>query len=334
MGVELWYNFNMSGHDHEEHSHEHEEKHEHAHGIIDPSLTSGKGLWAVKWSSIILFLGAIFQLFVVLLSGSVSLLSDTLHNFGDAATAIPLGAAFIIGRRKPTKRFTYGYGRVEDIAGIIIIVFMLTSALYALYVSIQRIIHPQIVGHLWVVALASLVGFAINEGAAIFRIRIGKQIHSQALIADGYHARTDGWSSLTVLFGAIGLSLGFHLADPLVGILISVVILKTTWSSAKEVFTRALDGIDPEVLDEIKHIASHTKGVEEVSETRVRWIGHKIHAELNVAVDPKLSVEQGHEIANSISHDLLHELPYLSNASIHVDPLHSSGEKHHVFNTQ
>ncbi len=305
---------------------------EHTHGIIDSSLTSGKGLWAVKWSSIILFFGAIFQLAAVLLSGSVSLLSDTIHNFGDAATAIPLSVAFLIGRRKPTKRFTYGYGRVEDIAGIIIIVFMVTSVVYALYASIDRILHPQTVSHLWVVALASLVGFSVNEGAAIFRIRIGKQIHSQALVTDGYHARTDGWSSLAVLLGAIGVWLGFRLADPLVGILISIVILKTTWELAKEVFTRVLDGIDPEVIDEIKHTASRTKGVEEVTETRVRWIGHKIHAELNVAVDPKLSVEQGHKIANNVSHDLLHKLPYLSNASIHVDPLHSSGEKYHTFN--
>ncbi len=311
---------------------EHEEKHGHAHGTIDTSLTSGKGLWAVKWSSIVLFLGALLQLIVVLLSGSVSLLSDTIHNFGDAATAIPLGTAFILGRRKPTKKFTYGYGRIEDIAGIIIVVFMSASVFYTLSVSIERILHPQPVSHLWVVALASLVGFSINEGAAIFRIRVGKQIHSQALIADGYHARTDGWSSLTVLIGVIGVFLGFRLADPLIGILISIVILKTTWETAREVFTRILDGIDPEVIDEIRSIASKTNGVEEVTETRVRWIGHKIHAELNIAVDPAISIDRGHEIANSVSHDLLDELPYLSNASIHVDPLHSSGEKHHVFN--
>lgn len=322
----------MGKHENEEYSHEHEEEHEHTHGIIDPSLTSGKGLWAVKWSSIVLFLGALFQLVIVFLSGSVSLLSDTIHNFEDAATAIPLGAAFIMGRRKPTKRFTYGYGRVEDIAGIIIIVFMFTSALYAFYVSIDRIFHPQTVSHLWAVVLASLIGFAINEGAAIFRIRIGRQIHSQALIADGYHARTDGWSSLAVLFGAIGVFLGFRLADPLVGILISIVILKITWEAGKEVFTRALDGIDPKVIEEIKHTASHVKGVEEVTEIRVRWIGHKIHAELNIAVNPELSIEEGHKIANNVSHGLLHELPYLSNASIHIDPLRKSGEKHHAFN--
>ncbi len=313
-----------------EHDHSHE-GHEHTHGIIDSSLTSGKGLWAVKWSSIVLFAGASFQLLVVVLSGSVSLLSDAIHNFGDAATAIPLGAAFIIGKKKPTGKFTYGYGRVEDIAGIIVIVLMAVSVLYTFYASFERIVHPQTVSHLWVVALASLVGFSVNEGAAIFRIRIGKEIHSQALIADGYHARTDGWSSLAVLFGALGVFLGFPLADPLVGILISIVILKTTWELGKEVFTRVLDGIDPEVIGEIKHIASQAKGVEAVTETRGRWIGHTIHVELNVAVNPKLSVEQGHEIADNVCHNLLHELPYLSNASIHVDPLHTSGEKHHAF---
>ena len=313
-----------------EHNHSHE-GHEHTHGIIDPSLTSGKGLWAVKWSSIVLFSGAFFQLVVVILSGSVSLLSDSIHNFGDAATAIPLGVAFIIGRKKPTGKFTYGYGRVEDIAGIIVVVLMAVSVLYTFYASFERILHPQTVSHLWVVAIASLVGFAVNEGAAIFRIRIGKEIHSQALITDGYHARTDGWSSLAVLIGALGVSLGFPLADPLIGILISTFILKATLELGKDVFTRALDGIDPEVIDEIKHIASQARGVEAVSETRGRWIGHKIHAELNVAVDPKLSVEQGHEIADTVCHNLLHELPYLSNASIHVDPLHTSGEKHHAF---
>lgn len=316
--------------DNSEHNHNHE-GHEHKHGIIDPSITSGRGLWAVKWSSIVLLLGASFQLLVVLLSGSVALLADSIHNFGDAATAIPLGAAFIIGKRRPTSKFTYGYGRVEDIAGIIVVVLMSLSVIYTFYTSFERILHPQAVNHLWVVALASIVGFSVNEGAAIFRIRVGKEIHSQALIADGYHARTDGWSSLAVLFGALGVALGYPQADPLIGILISVFILKATLETGKEVFTRALDGIDPEVISEIRHIASHAKGVEEVSETRGRWVGHKIYVELNVAVDPKLSVAQGHEIADTICHNLLHELPYLSNASVHIDPLHTSGEKYHAF---
>src|SRR5258708_18924973 len=299
--------------------------------MVDPSLaTSQKGLWAIKWSSILLFLGASFQLFYVVLSGSVALRSDTIHNFSDAGTVVPLGIAFIIGRIKPNHRFTYGYGKVEDIAGIIVVLFMFVSAMYALFVSIDRIFHPQAISHLWVVVVASLVGFVINEGAAIFRIRIGKQIKSQALITDGYHARTDGWSSLAVLFGVIGAVLGFHLADPLIGILITIIILKTTWDSAKEVFTRALDGVDPEITAEILHEMKETKGIKEISDTRVRWIGHTLHAELNIAVDPKLTVEQAHEISKEAERNLKSHIPHLTRIIIHVDPLHSSGEEHHA----
>lgn len=299
----------------------HEGGHGHTHGMVDPSLaTSHKGLWAVKWSSIVLFLGACFQLAVVLLSGSVSLLSDTIHNFGDAATAVPLGAAFILGRRKANSRFTYGYGKVEDIAGIIIIVFMFASAMYALYVSIQRIFHPQAVSHLWIVAVASLVGFAINEGAAIFRIKVGKQIKSQALIADGYHARTDGWSSLAVLLGAIGVALGFSLADPMVGILITVIILKTTWSSAKEVFARAIDGVDAEVVEEINHAVASTQGVQKVSNLRARWIGHALHTEMTIVVDKALSLLEAHKIVQKVEDNLRTHIPHLSYYTIDVEP--------------
>lgn len=322
----------MSKHSHNQ---DHEKGHGHTHGMIDPSLaTSQKGLWAVKWSSIVLFLGALAQLIVVFFSGSVALLTDTIHNFGDAATAIPLAIAFLLGRRKPNERFTYGYGKVEDIAGIIILLFMFTSAIVALYVSIERIFNPQEVTHLWIVIAAALIGFAVNEGAAIFRIRVGKLIKSQALIADGYHARTDGWTSLAVLFGAIGIALGFPLADPLIGILIAIMILKTTWDSSKEVFTRALDGVDPEITKEIHHAVSHTKGVEKISDTRVRWIGHTLHAEINLAVNPKLSVEQAHEIAKEAERNLKSHIPHLTHTMIHIDPLHSAGEQYHALHKQ
>ena len=210
--------------------HIHEDEHAHTHGMINSSIiTSKQGLEAVKWSSIILFLGSCIQLVVVVLSGSVSLLSDTIHNFGDAATALPLGAAFILGRKKANKKFTYGYGKVEDIAGVIVLLFMLVSALGAGYLSIQRLFHPQPVTHLIILIIASLVGFGINEWAAHFRIGVGKRIKSEALIADGKHARMDGITSLSVVISAVGIWFGFPLADPLVGLFITALILKTTW---------------------------------------------------------------------------------------------------------
>ncbi|MEW6657956.1 MAG: cation diffusion facilitator family transporter [Thermodesulfobacteriota bacterium] len=304
--------------------------HAHTHGAIDPSIfTTQRGIWAVKWSFLGLLLTALFQIVIVLYSGSVALLADTIHNLGDAATAIPLWIAFTLARWKPTKRFTYGYGRVEDLAGVAVVLTILCSAIMAGYESIDRLFHPKTVGYLWAVIIGSVIGFLGNEAVAIFRIKVGKEIGSAALIADGYHARVDGLTSLAVLFGAVGIWLGYPLADPVVGLLISVAILRIVWESGKAVFTRLLDGVDPEVIDEIKHALDHVQGVQDVAEVRVRWLGHRLHAEVNIAVSPQLSVEKGHEIANEARHQLLHHLHYLSNATIHIDPVNASGEEHH-----
>lgn len=312
------------------HDHGHENAHGHSHAGIDPSIAaSDRGLWAVKWSFVGLFVTAGIQLVVVILSNSISLLADTIHNFGDAATAIPLAIAFVFAKRKPSPRFTYGYGRVEDFAGILVVLTILTSAVVAAYEAIQRLIHPEKVGHLGAVAIAAVIGFLGNEGVAIFRIRVGKEIGSAALIADGYHARTDGWTSLAVLLGAIGVWLGYPLADPIIGLLITAAILVIVWRSATEIISRALDGVDPEVLAEVQHAAMHVGGVRDVKEVRARWLGHQMLAEANIAVDPSLTVEQGHEIATEVHRQLLRHLPFLARVIVHVDPVGASGEEYH-----
>jgi len=304
--------------------------HSRTHGIPDPViLTTQRGIWAVKWSLLVLVVTALFQFAVVLFTGSVALLADTIHNFGDAATAVPLWIAFSLARLKPCKRFTYGYGRVEDLAGVLIVLIILFSAVVAGHQSLERLVHPREVRFLGAVAAASLVGFVGNEGVARLRIKVGREIASAALVADGYHARVDGLTSLAVLAGTVGVWLGYPLADPIVGLLITVVILRIVWESGKAVFTRLLDGADPEVTDEIRHAVTHAREVLEVTEVRVRWLGHRLHAELNVAVRPHLSVEKGHELANEVRHHLLEHLPYLSNATIHVDPATASGEQYH-----
>ena len=325
------------GHDHSHaggHSH-HPDKHDagshgHTHGAIDPSiLTTAKGIWALKWSFIGLFITAMLQAVVVWYTGSVALLADTIHNFSDATTAIPLWIAFAIGLWKPTKRFTYGFGRVEDLAGVFIVLAILISAILAGYESIRRIYSPQDVTYLWAVAAAAIVGFIGNEAVAIFRIKVGREIGSAALVADGYHARTDGLTSLAVLFGAIGVWLGFPIADPVVGLVITLMILKIVWDSAKAVFTRLLDGVEPKVVDEITEAAKRTPQVEEVTEVRVRWLGHNLHAELNLAVNPQFTLAQAHEVAVEAERNLLDKVNYLSRAIIHVDPNNVSGEAHH-----
>ena len=314
-------------------SHEHHQGHGghiHTHGVVDPSIfTTQRGIWAVKWSFFGLMITAIIQIIIVMLTGSVALLADTIHNFGDALTAIPLWIAFMLARQKPGKRFTYGYGRVEDLAGVLIVLIILLSAIVAAYQSIDRFFHMKTVTYLWAVVAASMVGFIGNEAVAQFRIKVGKEIGSAALVVDGQHARADGLTSLAVFPGAIGIYLGFPLADPIIGLFISVAIFRIVWQSGKSIFTRLLDGVDSEVIEEITHAANHIQGVCDITEVRVRWLGHRLHAELNIAVSPELSVVKGHEIALEVRHRLLHHLKYLSNVTIHVDPVDMSGETHH-----
>ena len=317
-------------HAHGEPAHQHGSGHGHSHGLVDASIVAtGRGLWALKWSFGGLMATALIQLVVVALSASVALLADTIHNFADAATAIPLGAAFVLARRGSTRRFTYGLGRVEDLAGLVIILTIATSAAVAAWEAIQRLLHPQPVEMLWAVMAASIVGFVGNEAVAIFRIRIGRQIGSAALIADGYHARVDGWTSLAVLFGALGVWTGYPLADPIVGLLISVAIFALVFQAARAVLVRVLDGVEPETLDAIAHAAAHVPRVQEVSDVRTRWIGHRLHAEVNVTVPGTLSVGEGHEIAREVRHQLLHHLSHLGSVTVHVDPEGQGGERHH-----
>ena len=311
------------------HEHRHGE-HSHTHGSVDPSVASSEeGLWAVKWSFAALMVTAALQLAVVFVSGSVALLSDTIHNFGDAATAVPLGIAFALSRLPATRRFPFGYGRTEDVAGVVVVGIVLLSAVAAGYQAVGRIVEPQPILFLGWVAVASVVGFVGNEAVAVFRIRVGRRIGSAALVADGYHARTDGWTSLAVLGGAIGVWLGYPLADPVIGLLITAAILVIVWQSGKTVFTRLLDGVEPGVTEEIRHTASHVAGVEDVAEVRARWLGHRLRAEVNIAVAPDLSVVEGHEIAAEVNHRLLHGLGYLEMTVVHIDPVQKSGEAHH-----
>jgi cation diffusion facilitator family transporter len=325
-------------HHHEPHDHSdgHDHSHEpgHTHGIVDPSITtSDRGLWAIKWSFFGLAATALLQLCVVFVSGSVALLADTIHNFGDAATAIPLAVAFWFARKKPSARFSFGYGRVEDLAGVAVVLMILASAIVAGYESIQRLLHPQDILYLWAVVGASIIGFIGNEAVAIFRIRVGREINSAALIADGYHARVDGWTSLAVLFGAIGVWLGYPLADPIIGLLITAAIFGIVIQSGKSIFFRMLDGADPQVIEEIRRAAENVPQVKEVTEVRARWLGHRLHAELNIAVHPELTIVQAHAVAAEVRHQLLHHLDYLSLVVIHVDPADQSGEAHHRIGT-
>lgn len=319
--LRAWLGFSEHprGHDHP-HAHRHHESHAHGHGhthgVVDPTLvTTERGIFAIKWSFIILAITAALQMGVVLVSGSVALLADTIHNIGDATTAIPLWIAFVLARRKPSPTFTYGYGRVEDLAGIIIVLIILASALVAGYETIDRFIQPKPIQFLGWVALAGVIGFIGNEAVAVFRIRVGREISSAALIADGYHARTDGLTSLAVVVGAAGVWLGFPIADPIIGLLITLAIFGIVWQSARAVGTRMLDGVEPGVLEEIRHAAGHVPGLT-LHRARARWVGHRLHADLVVSVDPSLSVAEATGLTEALQSALRAHLPALDEAPI------------------
>lgn len=263
---------------------------------------------------------ALIQAVVVALSGSVALLGDTLHNVADALTAVPLLVAFALARRPATKRLTYGYGRAEDLGGLFVVGMIALSSVLAGYESVRRLIHPQHVSHLWAVAAAAVVGFVGNEVVAHYRVRVGRQIGSAALVADGLHARADGFTSLAVLLGAGGLALGWRWADPVVGLLITVAILGVLRSAISQVGARLMDAVDPHLVDQATQAVRSVDGVRDVRELHIRWIGHTLRAEADLTVDPTISVAAAHDLAHHAEEHLLTYVPRLTAATIHVSP--------------
>lgn len=318
LGARILDWFGFGPRDHAAHGHHDHASGTHSHGVIDATIaTTDRGIWAIKWSFVILAITAAMQMVVVALSGSVALLADTVHNIGDATTAIPMWIAFLLARRKPSPTFTYGLGRVEDLAGIIIVGIILFSAIVAGYQAIDRLINPRVVTHLGWLAAAGIVGFLGNEAVAVFRIRVGREINSAALIADGYHARTDGLTSLAVVLGAFGVWLGFALADPIVGLLITLAIFGIVWQSARSVLTRMLDGIDPDVIGDIHHAAAHVPTAR-IVEAKARWIGHRLHADIAIAVEESLPVCEAKKITAALEHQLFEHMPALAAANIRL----------------
>jgi cation diffusion facilitator family transporter len=327
----------------EPHDHPHPHSHSHPHGLrgaiqgvfaphshdsadsVDSALeSSAAGIRAVKVSLLVLGVTAIAQIAIVMISGSIALAADTIHNFSDALTAVPLWIAFALSTKAATRRYTYGFGRVEDLAGLFVVAMITLSAIVAGYEAIERLIHPQPIANLGWVALAGLAGFVGNEWVALYRIRVGSRIGSAALVADGLHARTDGFTSLAVLVGAGGVALGFPLADPIIGLVITVAILAVLRTAVRDVFRRLIDGVDPELVDTAEAVLAGQAGVRSVHSVRLRWIGHRLHADAELDVDPTLSLAAAHRIAHDSEHDLTHALPKLATAMIHAYPAHEA----------
>jgi len=323
------------GHDHGHHTHQHPKglrpalreifaTHSHdASDSVDSALESSAiGIRAVKISLVVLGVTALAQVAIVVVSGSVALAADTIHNFSDALTAVPLWIAFAWATRAATRRYTYGFGRGEDLAGLFVVAMIGLSSIIAGYEAVRRLAHPIQIANVGWVAAAGLLGFLGNELVALYRIRVGRQIGSAALGADGLHARTDGFTSLAVLLGAGGVALGFPLADPIIGLVITLAILAVLRTAARDVFRRLLDAVDPELVHAAEAALSKQPGVQAVRSVRMRWIGHRLHADAELDVDPNASLNRTHQIAHAAEHELTHEVPKLSTALIHAYPAH------------
>jgi cation diffusion facilitator family transporter len=301
------------------HSHDHAER-------IDSALEADRKGRRTLWLSLaVLAVTAALQGLVAVLSGSVALLADTLHNVADALTAVPLLIAFRLAGRPANNRYTYGYGRAEDLAGLFVVVMIALSCVLAGYTAVDRLLNPRPVTQLWAVAGAAVIGFAGNELVAVYRIRVGRRIGSAALIADGLHARADGLTSLAVLLGAAGVAVGWGWADPVVGLVITVAILGVLRSAVIEVGRRLMDAVDPGLVDQSRSAISTVDGIDSVRDLKIRWIGHTLRAEADVTVSPDLTVTQAHDLAHHAEDHLLAYVPRLTAATIHVSPADAHG---------
>ena len=304
--------------------------HRHRHEPAGAPESSARGIWALKVSLAGLLATALLQAAVVALSGSVALLADTLHNFADALTSIPLWIAFRLGRKGRTARFSYGYHRAEDGAGLVILLVILASAVWAGYEVASRLLAPITPTRIPLAMAAAVVGALGNEAVARVRLRVGRQIGSGALVADGQHARIDALTSLAAFAGLGGVALGFPLADPLAGLLITVGILGILWDVGRDVLGRFMDAIDPNLLADITRVAGKVAGVRDVYDVRGRWLGHRLCAEATISVEGSLTVVEGHRISEEVRHALLHEIPHLADVTIHVDPFEDIPGRHHA----
>ena len=295
--------------------------HHDAASATDAALTANReGMTALKVSLGALALTATVQLLIVAASGSVALLSDTIHNFADALTALPLGLAFWLGRRPANERYTYGYGRSEDLAGVAVVATIALSCGLAAWLALDRLIHPHPLHHVGWVAVAGFVGFVGNELVAGYRVRVGRRIGSAALVADGLHARTDGLTSLAVVLGAIGVALGWPLADPIAGLAITVAIMMVVRQAARDIGRRLMDAVDPTLVARAAGIIAAVDGIDRVDAVRLRWVGHELRAEAEVTSDAALTLAQAHALSEHARHDLLHQVPRLTQATIHTSP--------------
>lgn len=293
--------------------------HSHTELAADSAILDNQLAIRTVWIALIaLTITTVLQVVIYAASGSVALLADTVHNLGDALNSIPLLVAFYFARRMANRRYTYGFGRLEDIAGIFIVISIGFSAGYILIESFQKLLNPQPLQNLEWLALAAVIGFVGNELVAMMQIRVGRQIGSDAMIADGQHARIDGLTSLAVLIAVLGTVVGLPILDPIVGIVIAFAIVGITWNAIKTVWYRLMDAVDPHLVE---HVEAHTRevaGVLDIQTLRLRWVGHRMYGVMTIQIAADTSLERSQQIVHDIQHESGHVIPQMDEMTIQV----------------
>jgi len=310
--------------------HSHHAGHSHA-DLATFATSTGAGVRALRIGVAGLALTTLVQVVLYSLSGSVALLGDLLHNGIDVIGTGIVWMAFGMTRRRPSDRFSFGYHRFEDIAGLAVVLLIAASAAVVLYEAATSLGGSPAIERPWVVLAAGLVGLVGNEGVALFKIRAGKRIGSAALVADGHHSQADGLSSAGVVVAAIGLLVGLDWLDAVAGLGIGLFIGWTALQSGRDIVLRLVDTADPALCDELVHIAGEIEGVDHVNDLRMRQAGRIVHVVANVCMPSGYSLMVAHEAAECLREAWLRALPPGSAVDIHIDP-YTAGEAspHHA----
>lgn len=327
-------------HDHDDHDHAgpwswlttifHSHSHDHSSLATDQNFLDNREAIRVVWLALgLLTLTTLLQVVIFWLSGSVALLADTAHNLVDALNSLPLLLAFYLARRAPTRRYNYGFGKAEDVAGIFIVLSIAVSAAFIFWESFPKLFNPQPLTNIGWLSAAAIVGALGNEAVAWLQIRTGRKIGSAAMEADGLHARTDGLTSLAVLVAAIGSWLGYPIIDPIIGLLIGVMILFITRQAALTMWHRLMDAVEPELLDKAEQVIGQEAAVRDLRRLRMRWMGNRLHAEVHAAVDAQLTTAESHAIAERVRHNLFHNVARLAEVVVHIEPWTTHEDAYH-----
>jgi cation diffusion facilitator family transporter len=303
--------------------------HGHDHSVVDSEVvTNRRALRAVKVSTLALGATALLQFAIVAVSGSVALLSDALHNIGDAAGTLTLLVAFTVARRPSSDSYPYGWRRAEDLGGLVIVLAIAISAGLAGWESVRALLGEHSISNPGWAFAAAVAGIAGNEGVARYKIRVGNQIDSPALIADGQHARTDSLASAGAAVGIAGAWLGLPVLDPIAGLAITLAIVWILFDVGRPVLRRLLDAVEPDLIAGLHDVATAVEGVEGVHDVKARRAGRAVLVQLHIDLPPELPLRDAHAIAELVRHEIMHHDAQVAAVDVHVDPAGEHDEAH------